>query len=456
MSASAKPQLNASIDEGNTPIVGRGGGWSWLAALLVCGLVVVPVLKNWVGAERERWDVAAANLLYESGQKELAITKLVSIAQGPRASDITKLELANYLLDAGRAEEAINWTEGLRDKLPADARELTITDGDSHSQVLQAHFRALLGNGRTQDACDLLRFWFEARDRNYDNSDLWTNGYAYQCALAKYDLEGADQRMKALFESRGAGRGFGRITWILPYQLKVLAATALVAVELKDPVEIEPLKRLLDEKIGNLDDQYQQANGRLRKFGWLAVNDGSITKDGTDSRLESLRFQAELERRSLAVLLAVRALLDQRVGDQKAVEDAAERLSKLDLKLQEMIDVLPPFFSCLDLIEEGAAFLDTHGWVLFQLEQLSEAFDLIDLAIISNRIAAQGYEQGDFLMGRSQKSIKDYFESRRRQTGTLLSHRYQIFVVTGDTVAAEEDARAIEELGFRVDDPRFF
>ncbi len=429
---------------------------SWLAVGIVCALVILPVFTRWFAEERERWALAAAQVQYEAGDREQAIKRLAQLVDNPQALDQTKLELADWLLDAGRAAEALAITQPLKDKLPQNPESKSVKDSDIASRLLQTHFRGLVQNGQQEAAAELLAYWAKAKEKEFMPETLWTNNYAYYRGLARTDLENADLSMKSLIENLNAFREFGQIRWLLPYTDKLLTAAALVALDIEKPIDMQPLLLRLDERIERLRVEFEKTSRYLRYIAWTTMNDPRFPTFEADSSLNQARFAVELARRSLAILVAARALVHQRAGELERVEQARQELETLDVDLQELIDKFPPFYICLELIEEGATFLDTHGWILYQREQYGEAFDLIDLAVLSSQIAAHGYEQSEFLFGRSQPAIRDYFRSRQQQTATLLSHRYQIHRVSGDLDAAEEDRKAIENLGFRVDDPRLF
>lgn len=452
------PGAEATASEQDAAASQKRSSWriSWLAVGLVCGLVILPVFTRWFAEERERWALAAAQVQYEAGDREQAIKRLSQLVEKPQALDEAKLELADWLLDAGRSAEALAITQPLKDKLPQDAESLSVKDSEIASRLLQTHFRGLVQNGQQKAAADLLDYWAKAKEKEFVPGWLWTNNYAYYRGLARTDLEAADLSMKTMIENLNAFREFGQIRWMLPYTDKLLAAAALVALDIKKPIDKQPLMFRLDERIEELRLEFEKTGRYLRYMAWTTMNDPGFLALETDSALNQARFAVELARRSLAILMAARALLHQRAGEVERVQQARQELETIDVDLQELVDKFPPFYICLELIEEGATFLDTHGWILYQREQYGEAFDLIDLAVLSSQIAAQGYEQSEFLFGRSQEAIRDYFRSRKQQTATLLSHRYQIHRVSGDLEAAEEDRKAIENLGFRVDDPRLF
>jgi hypothetical protein len=446
--------MNMDENKGSTsaPTTRRRG--TLLVVVFVVALVTLPVLNIWLTGERQRWAAARIIQRYEAGDQEYAIAAMQETLKNADGNRMLKVQLAGWLLDAGRAEAALQWTSKLWQQFPQDPQEISVFDWFELNPVFEVHFRALVTLKKKDELVKVLRFWEDAHDRHFSATEQWDNDFAYHCALADVNLESAEARMSQRLERLGNESAFGQIQWVIPFQTKSLVASGLVALELND-ISFRPLLGSISEKIDELNDEWKAAVLQTRVAALSILQADQLAEDKNQKLLTRLRFDEEKVRRQLLLLLTTQALLLQRTQFAEQVAETQQQIAELGGDINELAAQLPEFQESLSLSDRSSYYLDTLAWVQFRLNRLVEAYDNLDLAILAQEISHKGKTQSAVLQGRSRQSIEKYFYNNDLVTATLYNHRYELHRLANDLAAAKQDQQRIEELGFQVNDPRF-
>ncbi len=421
---------------------------------LVIAVVTLPVLNRWLSGERQRWAAARFIQQYEAGGQEKAIAAMQETLKNVEGNRVLKVQLAGWLLDAGQPEKAWQWTTEMWQEFPQNPQEVSIFDWFELSPVFEVHFRALVNLEKQDELTKALKFWEQVHDRHFAATEQWDNDFAYHCALANVNLESAETRIMERLERLGNETAFGKVKWVVPFQTKSLVASGLVALELND-ISFGPLLAKISEKIEDLNAEWEAAVRQTRVAALSFLQADKVAEEQSQQLMTRLRFDEEMARRQLLLLLTTQALLLQRTELPGLVEATQMRILELGGDLTELAEQLPQFAESLSWSDRSSYYLDTLAWVQFRLNRLVDAYDNLDLAIIAQEISHKGKTQSAMLQGRSRMAIEKYFYNNNLLTATLYNHRYELHRSASDVAAATRDRQRIEELGFQVNDPRF-
>jgi hypothetical protein len=410
--------------------------------MLFAAIVLVPIL--FVGhGELSRWQAALAFSHYDNGNELLAIEKLKRVTEELPNDWRLKLQLALWLNEAGQPQEAMELCERVLDNvehmsgMTSNLVKMNVLQAKSSIQLTLDEPAAALATQKSALA-------LYAVDEFSDSQRA--NQLAYFRALANEELDEADQQISQAIavddhDSRLASG------MVIPLTVRAVIASALVARQTKEQKQLIPF---LDRMIEDISDQASEHQLEFpqdvyeQMLGEFPLGKASLSKIASSQRLTVQLTD------SLALLLTVRALVRQDLGELKGCDQDRYRIQALGWDADSIAKQLPDGIWCANSLNTAAAFLDTQAMVCFKMGQLERALGNQDLAVMaiqyvqkSRRTALQNSMQfgTDF---RGEDRV------RRRTEAILLYHRYQILRAKELFQLAEEDERRIKELGFEL------
>ena len=436
-----------------------------VAAFLFCGC----------DAESAKWDLAKARNLYQSNDLAGAIDVLESAHQKSPQSNVIKLELARRYAENGQGALGIGLCNEYLKQHPEDF------DG------FRVRAECWPYMGRFDEAlADYKRSLMDHVSR--DAAEL--NGLAYYRALANKELDKATDEIQEAFrrdEVALVGGGVG-----IPLTVRTLVVAGLVSRHIEQREEalnmLNHWIKLYEIKLASTTEKL-----KTRVTGLLFYQDQLSKSDEVD--LLELRLNLQRQTESLGVMLVIRALLHEDLGEPQKADQDRWAVKELDFDSEQFINRFPSDLNCLRLLSNASTFLDTRGFVLgrqrwetdddfpeiplmsggagqqLRFSSYKEAVADMDLAVLAAHFVQLGLEsqlcnsteistgrvvfsQPEFYTQRRKNSyvvpyVEKWKKANRRKRAVLLHHRKEIHLRGGNQAAAALDQESIDELGIK-------
>lgn len=419
-----------------------GRPWSQFLVLALFGcLVLIPLMYYGFSGERARWKLARARLLYNDGQTSGAIDKLEEALALTPQDDELQLELARMWMRHGQAERALQLID---ESLERHGESMAATE-------LKANCLVYLG--RTDEALATAKATIDEASPGQTESPLRLNYLAYFRALAGNELVAARRDI-----DRAVDRTAREMWWLdgLPMYLEdqTLVATAMVARHIDRPEIVLPI---LDRRIGFFEDLAGHADRRLNAVVYRSlIAEFPLVESQADRiRREVIAFQAE--KRQLAILLSVRALINQDLDQMKLCDRDRGRVQQLGWEAEELIGQLPDDWQLLYFLYNGSQLLDTRAVVKFRTspQQWRSSLDDLDTAVMALEVL--NLSLADSIQNTVRNESGDIYDGADlpRQLAAILKHRANLWQAMGDQAQAQTDRERIQELGFDLDEVLF-
>lgn len=412
----------------------------FLVPLMFFGLVLIPVLYYGYYSELARWKAARGELIYKQGDATTGIQFLEeSVELAPHDNGL-QLQLASKLMEHGRAEQALEIIEAV------------IGKSVDPQPALRLKANCLLYLDRPEEALITLKNISDYLMPVDFDEPIRLNELAYFRALAKKELEIAEENI------RDAISIFEKQIWLLdkeamPLIDQTLVATTLIArqVQRYDLVEVL-LKRQIEVNFERLRQLRNQNNDTIYTLmgGRLSLS------ESVESNIWYRQLLDFSQQQSLSVLLAVRALVFQDLGQTEMSDQDRLRVELLDHHADEILELIPDDWTLMTIMLNGAMFLDTRAMVNHaRIAGHPDALLDLDVSIAALQVLRQTND------GRLQNTIRDergeFFARNElnRHEATIRSHRAQVLFSRGENEKAEQDWLMMEKLGFDRDERLF-
>ncbi len=397
--------------------------WSpYLVLALFTALLLIPLTYYGFSGERARWKLAQARLLEVDGQPLDAIDQLEAARALTPGDDELQLELSRLLMQHGQADRAL----ALIDQVLDNNRE--------SRRAMEMKANCLVYLGRTEEALTTAKQTFGDTSPGQNENPHRLNYRAYFRALAGKELGVARREI-----DRAGDRTAKEMWWLdgLPMSLKdqTLVATAMVARHVDQAETILPV---LDRRIEFYEDLIVAADRRLPAVVYQnLMSDFPMTsKQESQVRREVITIRAE--ERFLAILLSVRALINQDLDRRESSDRDRMRVQQLGLEAETLISQLPDDWQFLQYLYNGGQLLDTRALVKFQTSPRQWRSALGDLEIGVMALEVLNRSSADAIQNTVRNESGDIYDAADipRQLATLLKHRVQLFQ------GMDEDAKA--------------
>ena len=407
---------------------------------LFAAVVALPICFYGCESESARWGFARARLLQQSGDSKQAIEiGKRAIEKSPKDLRL-KLELANWMMNHGQAADALPLIDEAVEKSIPPTYALIVRTG------------CLVHLGRTKEA--LISYKEIGSQLSQAESKLpWRlNGLAYFRALAGVELDRAMRDIQtairdmiadpAITNMIGDFRiGGGRI----PFEDLVNASTAMASRHVDKQETVLPVISRRIEVTRLLQDEIQKD---CSEAVYSSIQNEFPLDGKEEKEIKKRAFELSVIRRSLSVLLTVRAILYQDIGEkEKCLVDRA-MIRSYGYDAEKLLAGLPKDWQCLRIAEKGAQVIDTRGMVFAAGKSYRAAEFDFELAITAAHIVNSAHDSELFnsVMTNLQHELDR--KSTSRSEAVLLNHRAGVFEQMGQKDKAENDRSRIRELGF--------
>jgi tetratricopeptide (TPR) repeat protein len=457
-----------------------------LAALFI-------VLFSLVGCREEsaKWNFASAMNLAESGQAEEAIEVMELAFRAAPDNRQIKLAYANLLAENDQGELGITLCD--------EILELTPEDKLAH-QIRSTCFQYL---GEFDLALENYKRHLSGK---ITRTPIELNNLAYFRTLARKELSRANRDINSAIDSEETE--YWGCSYIVPLEVRTAVAIGLLSRTLNQRDRaLEELNKKIDDYETKLERQtsfIQSIVTQLMQENAPSANPsparGNASVEKMDSTMNfsfgeklekgihNARALKQIDKNSLGVMLATRALLNEDIGDLALADRDRRRLEQLELNFTNLAAGLPSAEACLTQLQKASMYLDTRGFVSGRrnwkfsppanssnnLEQAAvnqiallnpiadppssyvDALTDLDCAILASEfmelaLKSSLYNTPDF----SAQQIAQRQKMATRMTAVLIYHRMEIHRRAGKERAADQDRQIIENLGFEADGSLF-
>lgn len=338
------------------------------ALLLLLLLVLVPLLVYAGHGEADRWRAAVLLERYLDGERKPAIAELQEIVQRQPHDQQLRATLARWLLDDGRAEEALAMVE-------------SVPESTRTAALLRVYEDCLVANGRTADAIAVYRHRNAASHDRVENRKLeHLNHLSYLQALDGSDLELALKNASFVVAGRAAtwnsayGSRLNEVDQVVLLSVIVYrgsSGAAEAGQQLTTSRYREQIFRILDPAIERLAGEYRNAHllnhplARQIRDRLLGQDDSGDQDDSGES--EAVRGVEQVVGLNLATLLTLRALVWQDLGELERSFADRRRVGQLGYDPAEIASSWPSRSICARQLTLLAMTLDTRGCVWFMM-----------------------------------------------------------------------------------------
>ncbi len=445
--------------------------------LLIWGLCLV---SSTGCQEAAQWNFAKAQLAAERGDEAEALALMRKAVEQSGGEVSLSMLFAEALANTGSAESVEICNELLTRDLAKDHKQVS-------DWILKTKMSCQRKIGDFAGAVATMKIIVSER---VERDVLQENMLAYLRALAGQDLDIAYNGIHHLIVALEASSD-----WVwgerLPLNEKVVVASALLARRyLVEAQSTSPMESVAD------------AEQRLRTI--MEHLDPSISRySETVSQLIQTRpefFPVDhpdldycRQKSNLAVLLIVRALIHQDLGDSEAAGIDRYQAQQICNQSENIAGQLPSEQDCFRAVDIGSMLLDTRGFVVSQFvhkhasrlvipesplapfalpgfrrvpldEELPSsgvlhrlnypiALQDLDAALLGRQVWHRGIE-GDLInhIYLSVDSAQEAKKSASHNEAIIRYHRMLTYERAGDRDAAEKEKLKIEELGFAASD----
>ena len=417
--------------------------------------------------------------LAEGGHSDEAMKIMESAFREAPENRQIKLAYANLLAENDQGELGITLCDEILELTPEDAMAHQIL-----STCLQylGEFDLALENYKLQLSGKISR------------TPIELNNLAYFRALAQKELSRANQDIKKAIESEELE--YWGCNYIVPLDVRTAVAMGLLSRTLNQRDRaLAELDRKIKNYEGKLETQVSFIQGIVTEL--MQENPPVETADSKTSfafgeKLEkgisNARALKQIDKNSLGVMLATRALINEDLGANELADRDRQRLQELGLSFTTVANSLPNSEACLTQLQKASMYLDTRGFVsgrrkwqsknLSATDQGSEPVTISEFQVLNpNLNAPSSYENAledldcailasefmELALNSSLYNTPDFSAQQiarrkkmaRRMTAVLIYHRMEIHRRAGKKKAAAQDRTTIENLGFEANGSLF-
>lgn len=418
--------------------------------LFFIGIVSLPILFRGCPSERDRWTAAHAMVLFDRGERDVAIDRYRPVVEKHPDDVPLLLPYIQMLLKADREEEALEIarriaTETNYRQLGYQLMDQCLIRLGRFDEALEAfrQYEPVLKERESQVPDALSRF-LGAPDLRLEIRATRLNDLAYHRALAGRELEEARANIESVISELSAQPWYP-LEYDVTFVDRVVISIGLIGRQ------VGRTEEALEQLDGHVR-AVERAIERLRQNITTQITDRVRSEfpfsADTEKRYKQLVFDFALGQRQLAVLLAVRALLYDDLDRDRERDRDRIRARKLGVDPEEVLRQIPIDLDCLRALQQGAAYLDTRAVVLMELGEFHTAWLDSNIAVLAIQILNATYAGG--LQNSVSSGAGDFFDqdNTRRSEAALLYHRMLLAQKMQRSDLAELDRRRIKELGF--------
>ncbi len=403
-----------------------------LVLVLFAAVVAIPIGFYGCDDELARWKAVQAQVQYDAGDTEAAIEMMRHAAALAPGDLRLRLWLADWLMQQGRADQALEQLDEILEK--TTAQEI----------VLQAKADCLVHLGRPNEALEALKSISQYLSQQEQNSPQRLNAVAYYRALAGVELDRAQEDIQTAIND--SIKNLWPIDLLVPYEDQVFVAAALISRQVNRQAEVLPL---LSDRI---ELTYDLLNNRQRKSSesiYTKMQNHFPLESNDEKDIKNDLRELQVHHRTLCVLLTARAILYQDVDQKQLCNQDRIQVVKLGFEPEAILEKLPSNGLCLQLLSTGSAYFDTRGMVSLGNHLAGAAEKDFDLAILSASLLNRSYTSK--LFNSATEDFRGYFDQKRsrQNEAVLLYHRSLLFDKTGEAQRAESDRQRIRNMGFQ-------
>ena len=422
--------------------------------------------------------------LAEAGQSEEAMEVMeIAFREAPDNRQI-KLAYANMLAENDQGELGITLCD--------EILELTPEDELAH-QVRSTCFQYL---GEFDLALENYKRHLSGK---MSRTPIELNNLAYFRALARKELSRANRDINKAIDSEELE--YWGCNYIVPLDVRTAISVGLLSRTLNQREQaLVELDRRITTYESKLETQISFIQGVVTELMQenppeiqQSISTEQVTAETppvetTESKasfpfgeklekgIANARALKQIDKNSLAVMLATRALINEDLGAFALADRDRKRLQQLGLDFKTLATSLPNAEACLTQLQKASMYLDTRGFVsgrrnwqstaLPSFDQRPEilntpssyenALDDLDCAVLASEftelaLKSSLYNTPDF----SAQQIARRKKMARRMTAVLIYHRMEIHRRAGNKQAAARDKEIIEDLGFEANGSLF-
>ena len=393
---------------------------------------MVPILIYGMGSEVAKWTAAKGQLLCDAGETERGLEFLEQAVEKSPHDQNLKLQLADQLMPRGRADEALELVDAVLEK------SIDLRPG------LYAKANCLSFLGRPVEALKTIKQIPELEMPGKNTENL--NTLAYFRALAGTELRMAREDIDEAIEL------FRLDSWWLdkvPMELRdqLLVETAMVANRIGRG---ELVLDALSSRIGGVELKLLQSQRVVSEKIYRDMQTQWPPAKKNDEGLYLRQIDLYSQKQHIAVLLTVRGLIYQKLGELELCDADRVAVRHLDHETNRILKYMPRDWSMLQSLSIGARYLDTRAMVTAARKDgdLSDAIADLDAAILA--IDVWNLTSDSQLQNTLEAPRGLDFDTagQKRLEAVLLKHRADICERAGQRKKAASDRKRIAELGF--------
>jgi tetratricopeptide (TPR) repeat protein len=399
-------------------------------------LVLVPTLLRY---EPLKWQAAHAMVQYERGDRDTAIKSLQQAASKLTGDQHIQFTLVEWLIENGRADEAVEHCNRHLEHAPESATWLKFR---RESECGAGNFQAAW-----QTHQELKRLKAQTLSRSAE--DL--NEQAYFRALAGKDLPIAWTEIQQAVAKVSYDSGVPGFDVPLPSQAIIAASLLSRHVEAQSSV-LPQLHRRIGDVRKALEDRERLLVDSLEELS----KESFPLNESRERLLQDRRSTVDFRRQELAFLMVCRALLFEDLENHDRCDSDRVEVSELGFQPQTVADMLPEDSLCHPIATRAVAYLDTRALVLTKMlsddlgrridDRLTGSDALADLDI---SIAV--CEVIDRQILKLKESTAQELKQFRKVYAAVLHHRVIAHRKFGNAEQAQSDRERIKSLGVNPD-----
>lgn len=389
----------------------------------VVALFLVPIGYYLSGNEVTQWRAASTIRKYESGDKATAIEELTALVEKSKAPRLD-MRLIVWLKDEGRLDEAIVRCE--KSEVP---RALL---GKAECLILQKKHKAAMAS--------VLAF-FGSDTESSSLSLEGRNEFAYYRGLCGQDLRSAISDINSVYRDI-ARRDLRRP---MTFQGQVAVAAGLIS---RYTDQREYAAEMILNRLADASDELQSVSLELNSRLYLLMQSFFDLSDLQLLKSNLSRERSEQLQNEIVALKSVLALLLDDLGETSQSLKLRRQVSQAGVTCEEVLESMPGELVNLDVLRDGAAYIDTRGYILYRLGEYEKALAELDLAILAIDVRSKSFDS-DVYNSTSLFFDESERDLSRKQRATLYNHRMLIHEAMNHVEAAERDRQRVIELGFK-------
>lgn len=440
---------------------------------LICLAIFTTIIALQIGCNDElaKWEFAAAQIQFEEGETEPAISKMRDVVTRMNYPPRLTVELATRLAEQGD-RESIELCDRLIGRQP---NELPLLNCKADCQQYLGDFPEALATHK------------QFLSDHVQRSDSELNNLAYYRALAGTELTLAAENSRSAIEQRQF-----RLNWKTGESLTLAAKAAVANAVLNrylqhlirrsaqgDPSKLVQREqqqlqsliltqsdnlRLLSIQVKEYEAWHQQLEIVAKISDTLQTKPDTFFDDNEQAAIDMVATNEDLVRENLSTLLTARALLYQDLDNLDACNADRFRVQQLTHDADQVASQLPSPLECLTTLEYALMYLDTLGFIQSQLpwrksdrrnSRYREAIGNFDLAVQSAKHRRLTFESR---FANSMVPIPEVHQLRAdsaKHEAVLRYHRLLANQRAGFADQVEADRAEIKALGFEPNEKLF-